>query len=67
MKGLLLGILNALEILECMHRVLLCMLEAVKGKLCLLDVLEMLEVMHGVLFGPLEQCLWDVSSVCWRC
>ncbi len=30
--------------LDVMRRVLLCMLEAVEGRLCLLEVLEMLEV-----------------------
>jgi len=30
----------ALEMLECVRRVLLCMLEAVEGELCLLEVLD---------------------------
>ena len=42
-------VLRALEMLDGMHPVLLCMLEAVEGSLCLLEVLEMPEVMRCVL------------------
>ncbi len=48
------------EILD-MRRVLLCMLEAVEGELCLL---EELEVMRCVLFCILEALM---SPVCWSC
>ena len=41
--------LYALETLECMRRVLLCMLEAAEGELCLLEVLEMPKAMRCVL------------------
>ena len=37
-----------LEVLEGMHRVLLCMLEAVEDRLCLLEVLYGLEVLEGM-------------------
>src|SRR6266480_1314896 len=47
-------VLYALEMLEGMPGVLLCMLEAVEGGLCLLDVLEVPEVMRRVLLCMLE-------------
>ena len=37
-------VLVVLEVPEVMRRMLLCMLEAVEGGLCLLNVLEVLEV-----------------------
>ncbi len=40
-----------------MPRVLLCMLEAMEGELCLLEVLNVLEAME-----VMRRC-----SVCWRC
>src|SRR6266480_2137461 len=51
-------VLYALEMLEGMPGVLLCMLEAVEGRLCLLDVLEVLEVMRRVLL-----CLMEVLGL----
>ena len=64
----------ALEMLEGVHRVLLCMLEAVEGGLCLrevsevLEVMEVPEVMPCVLLRMLEAvegglCLREVSEV----
>ena len=47
-------VLYALEMLEGMRRVLLCVLEAVEGELRLLEVLEMSEVMRCVLLRMLE-------------
>ena len=51
--------------MEVMHRVLLCMLEAVEGELCLLELLEVPEVMRCVLLCILE----DVEGrlCCRRC
>ena len=49
-------VLYAIEILEGMRRVLLCMPDDVEGGLCLLEVLEMLEVpdaMRSVLLSML--------------
>ena len=40
--------------LEVMHRVLLCMLEAVEGKLCLLEILEVSGLMRYVLLYILD-------------
>jgi len=60
----MLGIVEELEELEVMRRVLLCMREAVEGRLCLLEVLEALEarrryaVCYSVCWGS-----WRVSSV----
>ena len=34
------------EVLEVMRRVLLCMLDAVEGEVCLLEVLELLKVVE---------------------
>ena len=42
-------VLYAPEMLEGMRRVLLCMLEAVEGELCLLEVPEVQEAMRSVL------------------
>ena len=42
-------VLYALEMLEAMRRVPLCMLEAVEGEFCLLEVLEAPHVMCCVL------------------
>ncbi len=47
-------VLSALEMLEGMRRVLLCMPEVVEGDLCLLELLEVLNVMRCVLFCILE-------------
>src|SRR6266480_6935319 len=47
--------LHALEMLEGMRRVLLCMLEAVEGEICLLEVLEAMRCI------PLWSC-----RRCWR-
>ena len=46
---------EAPEALEVMRRVLLCMLEAAEGELCLLEVLEVPEVMRCV------QVLWTYA------
>ena len=54
--------LYALEPLEGMRRVLLCMLE---GELCLLDVLEVVEVMPCVLLRTLEAV--EGTLCCSRC
>ena len=54
--------LYALEMLKSMRRVLICMLEAVEGELCLL---EMLEMMRCVLLCIRR--LRRVGSICWRC
>src|SRR6266480_1378274 len=72
-------VLYALEMLEGMRRVLLCMLEAVDGELCLLEVLEVtrcvllciLEAVEGglldVLVGLIVLELPEVMlRVCWR-
>ena len=61
-------VLYALETLEGVHRVLLFMLEAVAGELCLLKVLELTEVMRRVLLCTLEAvriefCLLEVLEV----
>jgi len=64
-------VLYALEMLEGMRRVLLCILEAVEGELCLVevvDVLEVVEVMLRVRFCMLEAvegalCLLEVLEV----
>ena len=67
-------VLYALEMLEGMRGVLLCMMEAVEGELCLLEVLEVLqvlevlEVMRCVLLCILEAveggfCLLEVPEV----
>jgi len=52
-------VLYALEMLEGMRGVLLCMLEAVEGELYLLEVMR--RVLHCMLR------LWTMGSVCWRC
>jgi len=54
-----------LEVPEVIRCVLLCMMEAVEGSLCLLEVLEVPEVMRCVL-----SVCWRprrVGSACWRC
>jgi len=72
-------VLYAFEMLEGMHRVLLCMLEAVEGGLCLLevpevmrcvrlDMLDVLDVMRRVLLCVLEAvegglCLLELPEV----
>ena len=56
------AVLDALEMLEGMHRGLLCMLEA-EGELCLLEVLEVPEVIRYMIFWR----LWRVGSVCCKC
>ena len=53
-----------MEVSEVMRRVLLCMLEAVEGELCLLEVLGVLRVLRRVLLYMLEAvegvlCLLD--------
>ena len=66
------GVSEALEVLEVqegMRRVLLCVLEAVEGELCLLEVPE---VMRRVLLCVLEAVvggfyLPEVCRRCWRC
>ena len=73
---------RVLQVPQMIRCVLLCMLEAVDGGLCLLDVLmvlEVLEVMRRVLPCMLEAlkvmrrvllCMVEVmedESVCWRC
>ncbi len=45
---------EVLEVAEVMCCVLLCMLEVVEGRLCLLEVLEVAEVMCCVLLCMLE-------------
>ena len=40
--------LGALEMLDVMHRVLLCMLEAVEGELCLLEVPEVMHALYAL-------------------
>src|SRR6266480_4119154 len=60
-------VLYALEMLEGMRCVLLCMLEAVEGGFCLLEALEVLaalEAMRRVLLCMLE-AVERVGSVCW--
>ncbi len=42
-------LLEVLETLEVMRRLLLCILEAVESQLCLLDVLEVMEAMRCML------------------
>src|SRR6266480_3942349 len=61
-------VLDALEMLEGMRRVLLCMLEVVEGELCLLEVLKVQDVMRCVLLCILEAvegrlCLLEVLGV----
>ena len=48
-----------------MHRVLLCMLEAVEGELCLMDVLEVPEVIRCVVLCIVEgrRCVLEVLRV----
>jgi len=57
----LLKLLAALEVLEVMRRVLLCMLEAVERELCLLEVPEAMRVYYSLCWRP-----WRGSSFCWR-
>jgi len=56
------SMLCSMEVLEVMHRVLLCMLEDVEGRLCSLEVMNrvllcMLEAVEG------EVCLMEVLRV----
>jgi hypothetical protein len=53
-------VLYALEMLEVMRRVLLCMLEAVEGGFCLL---EMLEVSPPAPLAPLMRCVLCLPEV----
>ena len=48
--------------LDVMRCVLLCMLEAAEGRLCLLEVLEVLDVMRCMLCWRLEE-----SGLTFRC
>ena len=59
---------EALEVLEVMRHVLVCMFEAVDGELCLLQVPKMMDVMRCVLVCMMEAvggglCLLEVSEV----
>ena len=73
MRRVLLCLLEATKVMRC---VLLRMLEAVEGELCLLEVLEMMEVIRCVPLCMLEAVevgsvrrRWCTMccSVCWRC
>ena len=58
------AVLHALEMLEGMRRVLLCMLEAVEDELCLLEVLEAPAVMRCILEAVEGRlCLLEVPDV----
>ncbi len=58
-------VLYALEMREGLRRVLLCMLEAVEGELCLLEVTE---VMRGVLLYAGGCGRWVLfAGGAWRC
>jgi len=62
-------LLEVLEVLEMVPEVtrcmLLCMLKAVEGRLCLLEVLELLEAIRCVLLSMRK--LWRVDTFRWRC
>ena len=67
------GGVGGTEVLEAMRRILLCMLAAVEGRLCLLEVSEVPEAMRGVLLCMSEVvecrlCLLEALEVrrCWR-
>ena len=61
-------VLYASEMLEGMRRVLLRMLEAVEGELCLLEVPEVQEVMRcALLYTPEAVEVGSVRWRCWRC